>query len=238
MIPAGHVGLVHIVRNPIDAIVSAYSYHMQVPPPEDWIDIMKVPTYSKWLQSVGVPRDELIKLGFIGGGRLDATVEGRGGIVAEGVAGGTNSYGEALRALPPDQGILLEFWRSAPTMYGMARMYAATKHVSPNSLVVRFEDLKTRFNGTVHHWLQDLGMADDSEEADVIVGKLQQCDPQTWNADQLASSSHVTATKTQGKEGPLIAALLGDGAVGPRICDLATALDYPDERCSGNSAIV
>lgn len=207
---------------------------MQVPPPEDWIEIMKVPSYSKWLQSVGVPRDQLIKLGFIGEGRSDATAAGGGGgTAAEGVAGRTNSYGEALRALPPEKGILLEFWRSAPTIYGMARMYAATKHGYPNSLVVRFEDLKTSFNSTVHHWVQDLGLADNSEEADVIIGKLQQCDPQTWNADQLASSSHVTATKTQGKEGPLIAALLGDGAVGPRICELTMALDYPDTRCHG-----
>jgi hypothetical protein len=41
-LPVSNLALLHFIRNPLDIAISAYLYHMQDPPPEKWIEQMKV----------------------------------------------------------------------------------------------------------------------------------------------------------------------------------------------------
>lgn len=41
-LPAVNLALLHFVRNPLSLIISAFLYHTQDPPPEKWIETMKV----------------------------------------------------------------------------------------------------------------------------------------------------------------------------------------------------
>ena len=38
-LPAVSLRILHFIRNPIDTVISAYLYHSQLPPPEDWINL-------------------------------------------------------------------------------------------------------------------------------------------------------------------------------------------------------
>lgn len=41
-LPVANQALLHFVRDPVELVLSAYLYHMQQPPPEGWIEAMKV----------------------------------------------------------------------------------------------------------------------------------------------------------------------------------------------------
>lgn len=37
-LPQSDLGLLHLVRNPLDIVVSAYWFHSQLPAPEEWLE--------------------------------------------------------------------------------------------------------------------------------------------------------------------------------------------------------
>ena len=84
-LPAGpRTGYLHFVRNPISVVVSAYLYHTQQPPPEDWIWRFNV-------SSAG---------GAGGGGRKGGCVAAGGGMLA-GVAVAQRPVAVAQGHQPP-----------------------------------------------------------------------------------------------------------------------------------------
>ena len=117
----------------------------------------------------------------------------------------------------------------------MARQYSLLKRV-PTALQVRFEDMHDRFNATAEGIVRRLYRG-HSPRALVDRVNREQCDPGTWTPEQVASSSHVTATKAGDGGRPdkedLARWLLADDEVKGHLCWLAEVLEYEDARCKG-----
>jgi hypothetical protein len=208
----------NIIRNPIDSVLSAYSFHTERPKSEPWLFRPKNLTQlSHQLKWAGAEPETLISLG-LGRGRN-----------AE-----YSPYVDLLTALPPEKGVLLEFWHSLPEISSIARQYT-TLSGHEGTVHVRFEDLRDEFNATVLTALNHYQMGSDPKamlDAAVAGG----CDPGTWTEAQIKASNHVTIGKKEGVKEAAEAALLAYPAAKRILCDLCIELAYQDPRCGADDA--
>ena len=156
------LAFINEIRNPIDAVISAYMFHITIPSSEPWLYRLKKPFYAfglelKWL---GASAEDLVSFGF-GNVDLDAgdamasdsTAATDGGeldqlYASNLIASNITTYGQVLTALPAEDGVRMEFWHSLPELWSMIRQYLALKS-HPGAKQPRFEDLKYEFNATM-----------------------------------------------------------------------------------------
>jgi hypothetical protein len=203
----------NIIRNPIDAVLSAYSFHTERPKSEPWLFRPKNLTLLSYqFRWAGAEPEILRAMGL-----------------------GRKSYGEfmpyvdLLTSLPPEKGVLLEFWHSLPEVTSIARQYTTFSGLE-GAVQARFEDLRDEFNATVLTALNHFKMGPTSKDmldAAVKGG----CDPGTWTEAQIKASNHVTIGKKQGVKEAAEAALLGYPTAKRILCELCAELAYQDPRC-------
>lgn len=207
---------VHFVRRPLDVVVASYMYNTQMPPPEEWMTVITMHQYAKWMVSVGVPRDRLQALACF------ATPN-------------TTTYYEHLHGIDPVAGLELEFWRTGYELYDMARQAAWLSDVPSDSvLTVRVDQLEGRVMEEAQglaDFLQLQPVAKDGGgamaqmvgncEKDAAVGSL-------YKRARLGEGS--VAPWPQGKEGAtmqqLADTLMGVVHMRQRICELSRELGY------------
>lgn len=216
LLPTVNLKILHFIRNPVHIIISAYRYHSQTPPPEDWINL-EATKYAEVLSQLGVDPDVLADFGM---------------------SAENTSYGAVLRSLPENRGIQLEFWRSLPELYDMARQYTMFKQAWPSqSSNVRFEDLRSNFNRTALSIISDLYPDFDPNALLAYLHSSEvQCDPTTWSAEKLAMDpkvrAHITTSNARRVElEKLEVDLLAVEVVKEKLCELSSLLDYNNERC-------
>lgn len=211
-LPALDVALVHTVRNPIDVVVSAYLYHSQDRTPEGWLSL-EAKYYSGIVGALGVDPEPLEELGFS-------------------TAPANVTFGQLLQSLPPDQGVELEFWRSLPELYDMARQYSVLlRH--PSHLAVPTEQLRDEFNATTLVLLETVF---PTHRPDRLLSEVQRCDLATWTEAQHKQEpemrAHVTSHHDPEMRANLAKHLLSVQAIREHLCHLAHVLDYHlDQRC-------
>lgn len=206
-LPLADLGVWHMVRRPLDIVVSALWYHQQEPAPEAWIDA-KFSTRLGMMKKGGVPDNALKALGI---GKEHEAVP----------------YGQLLRTLPEEKALLLEFWRSVPGLYSMARQFLALQR-HPAALQLRYEDAARDFNSTFSPVLQQFFPG----HARTVLGEAQPCDPSTWTSSQTQDSNHVTAGKhPPGARERLQGLLLAQPEVRRHLCLLTEVLGYEEPRC-------
>ncbi|EFN58165.1 expressed protein [Chlorella variabilis] len=199
--PTVPVGVLHFVRDPWDVVTSAYWFHQQEPAPEAWIDV-EFRRRALAMVAEGVPRVALEALG------LDL--------------GASQSYGELLRTLPEEVGIQLEFWRSVPDLYAMARQYQFFR-LHPGGLQLRYEDLQSRWSA----WVARIGARFYPRHVAALVDKAKACDVGNWSKDKLAKSNHVTAGKHSDDDRlRLQRALAQRREVRRHLCAVCAVLEY------------
>ena len=114
---------VHVIRRPMDVVLSAYAYHTQDPAPEAWLRLLSIRHYALYLSQEGVDNATLTRLG-----------------VYKPLYAGM-SYWHFLRMLPEQEGVILEFMRSLAEMWQMARFHLRFSRL-PGATVVRYEELQ------------------------------------------------------------------------------------------------
>ncbi len=203
----------NIIRNPIDAVLSAYSFHTERPKSEPWLFRDKNLTLlSHQLRWAGAEPAMLKSLGLGRGRQADYM-----------------PYVDLLTSLPPEKGVLLEFWHSLPEVASIARQYT-TLSGHPGTVHARFEDLRDDFNATVLTALNHFQMGSnpmDTLDAAVKGG----CDPGTWTEAQIKANNHVTIGKKEGVKEAAEAGLLGYPTAKRILCELCAELAYQDPRC-------
>ncbi|PSC71515.1 Sulfotransferase domain [Micractinium conductrix] len=202
----GALGVVHFLRNPWDIVVSAYWYHSQKKAPEGWLN-GKWEDFFRLMGKTGVPLQRLADLG------LGAVQQHAG-----------QSYAEVLRALPDEQGVQLEFWRSAPAMYAMARQYGILQH-HPDAQQVQFEQMMASFEATWRGILQRYY----PQVLERVMKGVQECDPGSWDQEKVAVSAHVTSSKhpPEAKD-RLLRVLATQPDIRRHLCELTPAVGYPN----------
>lgn len=170
------LAFINEIRNPIDAVISAYMFHITIPSSEPWLYRWKKPFYAfglelKWL---GASAEDLVTFGF-GNVDLDAgdamasdsTAATAGGeldqlYASNPIASNVTTYGQVLIALPTEYGVRMEFWHSLPELWSMVRQYVALKN-HPGAKQPRFEDLKYEFNATMMAIIDHLHLSQTHE---------------------------------------------------------------------------
>lgn len=215
---AGRLGFFNIYRNPIDLVLSAYSFHTSKPKSEPWMHrphpVIWKSTRLSW---AGADNDTLAAIGL-----ADAEDQPE------------TSYVDMLTRLPVESGILMEFWHSLPEILSMSRQYRLLKE-QPSAFQARFEALRDDYNATLLAALEHLRFGETSQtmlDATVAGG----CDPGVWTPEQRAASDHVTTGKKEGVKEAAEAALMGYEPARKILCQLCEELDYTDARCGGQSA--
>ncbi|KAL4429166.1 hypothetical protein ABPG77_010145 [Micractinium sp. CCAP 211/92] len=211
-LPLAELGVWHMVRRPLDIVVSALWFHQQEPAPEAWIDA-EFGTRIGMMKKGGVPMAALEALGI--GKRHEAV-----------------PYGQLLRTLPEETALLVEFWRSLPGLYAMARQFLALQR-HPAALQLRYEDAAHDFNSTFSPVFKQFY----PRRANTIMRGAQQCDPNTWTTRQTQGSNHVTAGKhPPGARERLQDLLLVQPEVRRHLCLLTEVLGYEEPRCGAVAA--
>ena len=203
----------NIIRNPIDSVLSAYSFHTERPKSEPWLFRQKNLTdLTHRLRWAGAEPETLASIG-LGRGHKDEFM----------------SYVDLLTSLPPEYGVLLEFWHSLPEIMSIGRQYTTLTGLE-GTVHARFEDLRDEFNSTVLTALNHfkLGVTPEAMLEATVVGG---CDPGTWTEAQIKASNHVTIGKKEGVKEAAEAALLAYPAAKRILCELCVELAYQDARC-------
>jgi len=123
---------VHLIRHPLDTVISAFYYHTREVSPETWLHETKITDVAEWLIRMGIPIDLLEHIGALNAHHL--------------------SYRQFLLSLPASQGLLLEFLRSSIDLWQMARLYQRLMHL-PNAIILRFESFQLSFAASAEEWL-------------------------------------------------------------------------------------
>ncbi|EFN59595.1 hypothetical protein CHLNCDRAFT_132983 [Chlorella variabilis] len=217
-IPGGSTTVVQVIRNPIDAVLSAYEYHTQTPAPEEWLEQMLMQNMTGWLYSGGVPYDALDALG------------------AFHQALPADSFYSFLRRLPQERGVKLQWWMSSWELYGFARQYASLA-VQPGLRFVplRFEDLQSRFNATARVMLEAFAERLPQLGVEQMLAEVQACHVSSWDHALLASHTHVT-NRHPALRRHLRGVLMGDPEIAGRLCQLSAVFGYAPEvpECGGD----
>ncbi|KAI3429324.1 hypothetical protein D9Q98_005419 [Chlorella vulgaris] len=223
-IPTGHTTptVVQVVRNPIDTVLSAYQYHTQSPPPEEWLEEMTMKNFSGWAYAGGVPYEALDSLGV-----FDKKHAGE-------------SFYHFLRTQPQDTGVKVQFWLSAWELYGFARQYASlAEQPGLNFMPVRFEDMQTKYNETTRAMLEAFSEVVPPLNVSLLLYQVRMCHVSSWSSQFLADNNHVTARRDPKLREYLHSVLMDDEEIAPRICKLATIFGYAAEmpECGGSTFI-
>lgn len=181
--PHARLFYVHMIRHPIDIVVSGYAYHTRDPPAEKWLLEVNMVTFSDFLIRFGIPRELLAELG--------APVKREGTIPPP-------SYWHFLRSLPEKKGIILEFVRAQVDLWRMARLYdRLTAPQAEGSLwgaaVVRFEEMSV-------DPMKAITPVINAVRSPCLSGKLEEelkahivktCHVQGWSKEKKASHGHI-----------------------------------------------
>lgn len=207
----------NIIRNPIDAVLSAYSFHSERPKSEPWLFRPKNLTdLSQRLRWAGA-EPETLRLMGLGRNRKEEH----------------KSYADLLTSLPPEKGVLLEFWHSLPEVLSIARQYTILTGL-PGTVHARFEGLRDDFNSTVLAALEHYQLNSEPKEM-LDAAVADGCDPGTWTEAQIEKSNHVTIGKKEGVKEAAEAALLKYPTAKRILCELCAELAYQDSRCDLDS---
>ena len=167
---------VHFIRRPLDIVISAYAYHTKFPAPEAWLKQLSIRHYAFFLASQGVDNATLISLGVYGQ-RVQST-----------------SYWQFLRSLPEGKGLLLEFLRSSPQLWSMARHHLRMSRLEGRgrALTVRYEDLQADPKVALHGLLGAVSTSCMQRgEAQFMAFLKRTCHPGSWSHAQLANNTHI-----------------------------------------------
>ena len=207
----------NIVRNPIDAVLSAYTYHCGSPEVEKWLFVeTNVSVFADQMQWAGADEDTLHQLRLSGQKKLSKQ----------------KTYVQLLTKLPPELGVIFEFWHSLPEVSSIARQYQILGR-NPYNMNVRFEDLRDSYNATTLQIIQHLKLIPDATKIleKTLTGG---CDPGTWTAQQREENDHVTNGKESDAKEVAEAALMGYPPAKRILCHLCKQLNYEDPRCSND----
>ena len=171
---------IHFIRRPLDIVLSAYSYHIQSPPPEAWLKQLSIRHYALFLAGQGVDNATLARLG----------------VYAERFQ--SMSYWTFLRSLSEWKGMLLEFLRSSPQLWSMARHHLRMSRLEGaskgRSLVVRYEELQKDPETSLRGILRAASASSPCmrrQEGQLVAYLRRTCHPGSWTNDQLRNNSHV-----------------------------------------------
>lgn len=116
---------VHVIRHPVDVVISLYKYHLKDPPEELWLQDVGVTPYALYLADNGVDNNTLEKIG----------------VYTE--ASEYMNYHDYLRNATLEDGLTMEFLRSSLELWKMARLHRRMSRLPERSITIRFEDLAT-----------------------------------------------------------------------------------------------
>ena len=207
-------GYFNIIRNPIDTVLSAFSFHTSRPKTEPWLYKQRPVKYLReQVMWAGAERRLLRQLGL--GRKHEYRMA---------------TYVDMLTQLPVELGVLLEFYHSLPEIYSIARQYEIVGR-EQGAVNARFEELRDQFNTTVRAAAQHLKLASQPEEL-VEAAVAGGCDPGTWSEAQRAASQHVTDGKQQEMKDAAAAALMGYAPARHILCSFCDRLEYDEPRCT------
>ena len=212
--PLASLFWVHVIRRPLDVVLSAYAYHTKDPAPEAWLHEQQITQYARFLASQGADNATLLQLGC-----FDPALSGV-------------SYSVYLRSLPEPQGLLLEFLRSSAGMWNMARLYLGLARLpAGRSEVVRYEALQMDPSLALSRVLQAVATPCLlRHRGDLHAEILRACHTPSWSAAKRAKSNHVGkySTADRQRRGEL---LLSNGIARDHLLRLESMLGYePDEQ--------
>jgi len=214
--------MLHLIRNPVDVVVAGYMKKT-----EDSVGAMGDETtlqltldraFQPALQS-GVPMDALLK--------LQPENDGHGSSDNSTIKGSKKTYGEVLRELPLEKGVILEFWRAVPAVYAMARQHQILGRLD-YVITIKVEEEgedggKREFGRRIGEMLKGGGVhSSQVEEA----GK--QCFDDMMAAQSLVSEGSAEGGGLRGEKwNRAVGALFGEEAVAWKLCELLAMLGYP-----------
>ena len=220
--PGIRFGFFNIIRNPIDSVISAFSFHVQRPKSEPWLfRPYKVSSLEEKLRWAGAEEETIKKL------KLGA-----------GYHGDEVTYPDLLTRIPPEDGVILEFWHSLPELVSVARQYSILLG-HEGAFQPRFEDLRDRYNETLLEGLRHLRFPSVSPIQVLETSLAEGCDPGAWTEEQRAANVHVTTGKNEDVKGAAEVALMSYPPAKKILCQLTVEMSYRDERCGmgdGNDA--
>lgn len=173
--PLASLFWVHVIRRPLDIVLSAYAYHTQDPAPEAWLQEQQITHYARFLASQGADNATLTQLGC-----FDPSLA-------------RVSYWRHLRSLPEPQGLLLEFLRSSAEMWRMARLHLRLSRLpATRSEVVRYEGLQADPSLALSRVLQGVATPCSlRHRVQLQAALMRACHTPSWSAARRGNSSHV-----------------------------------------------
>ncbi|KAG1675905.1 hypothetical protein FOA52_001562 [Chlamydomonas sp. UWO 241] len=177
---------VHVVRDPLDVVVSAYSYHRKDPPPEPWLMYLLVEHLLNMLKATAMDP-----------GLLDAVFDNRSQPAMK------STYWAALRTLPEEKGLQLEMLRSSISLWPTARLAQRG-----GSTLVRYEDLMHDMAGTLSRILKPLNTpcmaaaAAKTGPGSLLAETEAECSPAKWSAGKQADPTQIQAQAHRGSYTP------------------------------------
>ena len=208
-------GFFNMIRNPIDVVLSAFAFHSSRPTSEPWLfRTQSVGYLGRDFAYSGADKETLKELGLASWEKREQE---------------RRPYVDLLTALPPETGVLMEFWHSLPELVSVSRQYQLLSPY-PGAFHARFESLRDSFNSTIIAGLHHLKLGGDPYEAlDLAIAGG--CDPGTWTEEQRKQSNHVTEGKKEDFKDVAEAALLAYQPAKKILCKLCSEMDYHDPRC-------
>lgn len=204
------IDVILVVRRPIDVVLSAYAYHRQEPPVEEWLDRDKFKSYVRLFEmSGGFPFS------------LTADIEGHDRKWAE------LSYHAYLSRQDERKGLLAEFMHSSLSLWQLARARSLAIK-SGRARVVRYEDLQRDPATTLEPFLlSSLSSCLNATLVNVtLVEESKVCNLNTWSSELRSKNSHVTHNATVNQRRAAI--LLESPYVKAELARLDLALGYQE----------
>jgi hypothetical protein len=205
--PDGKTQVVHVMRDPVDMIISGYLYHKSGAGTEGWAD-----QEWKWCVGLRVPFDfptggpRMPKGRMINCTRLDGTFI---------------SYRELLRVLPPEEGILVEATHSYhQDIKDMVVVYKAMRDDSSSvGLGLCLEDFASDFVGTSRKFYTHIGVPRDSAELECLLSLIKAENPRKPHV------GHATSDVPDDEKWKLEQILRGHQPTWTRLTQIRAALD-------------
>lgn len=209
--PLSQLYWVHIIRSPINIVVSAYNYHRIDPPIEAWLVQLNIKDVALWLATIGADNQTLQDTGAYDPKYRKYT------------------YWKFLQEVPEEKGLYMEFIRTAHDMWQMARLYQRMARFEMKKLAVRYEDLEA---DPMKHLIQPLLEVTQLDrpclksQLDSFEGQLnKQCMPRTWSAKRRGVNSHIGSYTKQDKQRQTML-LIRNPYILEQLCRLESLLDY------------
>ena len=143
------------------------------------------------------------------------------------IEGSKKTYGEVLRELSLEKGVVLEFWRAVPAVYAMARQHQILGRLD-YVITVKVEEEeedggRREFRRRIGEMLRRGGVDTSQVEED-----FEQCFANMMTAQSLGSEGSGEGGGLRGEKwNRAVEALFGEEAVGRKLCELLAMLGYP-----------